>query len=344
MYIDPIALQFPLFGRTIAIHWYGVIIAAGLLLAILLAMSHTKRAGHNPDIVLDLALIVVPLAVIGARIYYVIPMWDELYAGGPFWKVFAVWEGGLAIYGGVIGGLIGALIYTRFNKSIKLLQLLDILAPSLILGQAIGRWGNFVNQEAYGAVITDPAWQWFPAAVFIRADGQYHMATFFYESLWNFIVFLVLTLYFRRSKKRVDGNVFWLYLLLYGIGRAVIEGLRLDSLYWGSFRVSQVLSGVLVVAAAIVLIVNTVRRREPKEPVELDDSLRLMPKDEVHDLEAASPMAAESLEDGDAPTIKEAALDAPAVTPLMSAPPVADETPEKTKIPEAEDATPDRPL
>lgn len=282
MYINPIALQFPLFGHTISIHWYGVIIAVGLLLAILLAMSHTKRSGHNPDIVLDLALIVVPLAVICARAYYVIFMWSDLYAGGPFWKVFAVWEGGLAIYGAVIGGALGVFIYTRFNKTIKFLQLLDILAPSLILGQAIGRWGNFVNQEAYGAVITDPAWQWFPAAVYIQASGEYHMATFFYESLWNFIVFAALVWYFRRAKSRKDGNVILLYLLLYGCGRVIIEGLRTDSLYLGSLRVSQVLSGLLVVASAVVLIWRTVQaRRAVAVQAPLDDSLRLMPMEDA---------------------------------------------------------------
>ena len=276
--IDPIALRIPLLGNTISIHWYGVIIAVGLLLAILLASYHAKREGHNPDIILDMALIVVPLAVLGARLYYVAFAWD-FYSGGPLWKIFAVWEGGLAIYGAVIGGLIGVFIYTRFNRKIRFMELLDILSPSLILGQAIGRWGNFVNQEAYGTVINDPSWQWFPAAVFIQNDLQFHMATFFYESMWNFIVFIVLVVYFKAAKKRVNGNVFWLYLLLYGIGRVVIEGLRTDSLMLGTLRISQILSGVLIVAALAMLIANAIRRRKREEvTVELDDSLRLTPE------------------------------------------------------------------
>jgi phosphatidylglycerol---prolipoprotein diacylglyceryl transferase len=251
--INPIAFQ--VFGHDI--RWYGIIIAIGLLLGILLAMYHAKREGQDPDSILDLALIVVPMAVIFARIYYVVFQWNQIYANLPFWHVFAIWEGGLAIYGAVIGGLLGAWIYARFvNKKIKLAPLLDILAPSLILGQAIGRWGNFVNQEAYGRVITNPSWQWFPAAVYItnpQIQGQqtgWYMATFFYESIWNFIVFAFLYFYFKNNKNRKAGNVFWFYLLLYGFGRLIIEGLRTDSLYLaGDIRISQWLSGVIMVVA-----------------------------------------------------------------------------------------------
>jgi len=255
-------------------------------LAILLAMYHTKREGHNPDIILDMALIIVPLAVIFARIYYVVFQWDAIYAPpSPFWKVFAIWEGGLAIYGGIIGGFLGVILYWLFisKKQIKLYSLLDILAPSLILGQAIGRWGNFVNQEAYGAIIDNPAWQWFPVAVFIEADQQYHMATFFYESMWNFLVFAFLFFYFKNSKTRKPGNVFWFYLLLYGIGRLVIEGLRTDSLYLGDsdVRVSQWLSGILVIVSAVVLLIPVVRkyinsRKQEEANTPLDDSLKLI--------------------------------------------------------------------
>jgi phosphatidylglycerol---prolipoprotein diacylglyceryl transferase len=164
--VNPIAWHFTLFGLNISIHWYGIIIAVGLLLAILLAMYHAKREGHNPDSILDLALLIIPMAVIFARIYYVVFNWNPVYAGQPFWHVFAIWEGGLAIYGGVIGGFLGVLIYAKLiNKKIGFVNLLDIAAPSLILAQAIGRWGNFVNQEAYGYAVNNPSWQWFPAAV-----------------------------------------------------------------------------------------------------------------------------------------------------------------------------------
>lgn len=279
--INPVALQFPLFGNLISIHWYGIIIAVGMLLAILLTMQNAKREGLNPDNVLDLALVIVPMAIVGARLYYVIFMWQQIYSAGPFWKVFAVWEGGMAIYGGVIGGFIGICLYSRFSKNrIPLLKIADMIAPGLILAQAIGRWGNFVNQEAYGYAINNPAWQWFPAAVYIVADPEqpYHMATFFYESMWNLLVFLFLFLYYRKSKSRKTGDIFWFYLLLYGIGRVVIEGLRTDSLYLGAtgIRVSQLLSGILIVVAAVMLIyTHIIRNRKPAEAAPLDDSLRL---------------------------------------------------------------------
>jgi phosphatidylglycerol:prolipoprotein diacylglycerol transferase len=262
--VDPIAWQFTLFGLSISIRWYGIVIAAGLLLAILLAMYHAKREGHDPDSILDVALVIIPMAVIFARIYYVIFNYSAVVypdfpgmpgTGHSFWHVFAIWEGGLAIYGGVIGGFLGILIYNKFNKKIGLWNLLDIAAPSLILGQAIGRWGNFFNQEAYGMAVTNPAWQWFPAAVNItepKIYGQepgWYMATFFYESIWNLLVLAFLFFYFKNYKKRRPGDVFWFYLLLYGIGRAVIEGLRTDSLMLGILRVSQWLSVVLVLVA-----------------------------------------------------------------------------------------------
>lgn len=293
--VNPIAWHITLFGLNIFIHWYGIIIAAGLLLAILLAMHHTKREGKNPDNILDLALIIIPMAVVCARIYYVLFNWNQVYAGQPFWHVFAIWEGGLAIYGGVIGGFLGVLIYNKFvNKEFGLLNLLDIGAPSLILGQAIGRWGNFFNQEAYGAAVANPSWQWFPASVYIQnpyvngvqqpAPGWY-MATFFYESMWNFLVFAFLFFYLKNYKKRKPGDVFWYYLLLYGIGRAVIEGLRTDSLYLlnSGIRVSQLLSILLVIASACVLLAPLAKRlyaehRErlaTAEDVPLDESLKL---------------------------------------------------------------------
>jgi phosphatidylglycerol---prolipoprotein diacylglyceryl transferase len=304
--INPVA--FSVFGHDI--RWYGIIIAIGLLLAILLAKHHAKREGHDPDSIIDLALVVVPMAVVFARIYYVVFRWNEVYANQPFWHVFAVWEGGLAIYGGVIGGFIGALIYSKFiNKNkIGLYNLLDIAAPSLILGQAIGRWGNFVNQEAYGAAVTNPAWQWFPAAVKIANPQNvgeqpgWFMATFFYESMWNFLVFAFLYFYFKNSKKRKPGNVFWFYLLLYGIGRCVIEGLREDSLYLGSFRVSQMLSVLLVVAAAAVLLLRYIKmRRDEIATLPLDESLKLRvdisddePEDEPENEPSSEPKAEES--------------------------------------------------
>ena len=173
--------------------------------------------------------------------------WDY-YASDPLSALY-FWQGGLAIYGAVIGGFLGLWALSRRNR-LPFLTLLDIAAPLVILGQAIGRWGNYFNGEAYGALITDPAWQFFPVAVF--ADGAWRQATFFYESCWNLAGFLFLWLYRKRAKR--PGDVFWRYLLWYGAGRAVIEGLRSDSLMWGPVRVSQALSAALVLVALIVIL------------------------------------------------------------------------------------------
>ena len=159
---------------------YGLLIAGAILLGAILCQREARRLGLPPDTGIDMILWAVPPAVICARLYYVIFRW-EYYAADPVTALY-FWQGGLAIYGAVIGGFLGLLALSRKNR-LPLLTLLDIGAPLVILGQAIGRWGNFFNGEAYGALITDPAWQFFPAAVY--ADGAWHMATFFYESCWN---------------------------------------------------------------------------------------------------------------------------------------------------------------
>ncbi len=248
---------FSIFG--IFVNWYGVIIAFGMMLGIFLAIKTMKKQGFKVDTVIDIALVCIPSAIIGARLYYVI-FYTHDYT---FWEIFKIWEGGMAIYGGVIGGFIGLLIYCLVKK-IDLLKVCDAVAPCLILGQAIGRWGNFTNQEAYGNLVTDPSLQFFPFAVQISSahytpeaseavinafgtlvDSAWFQATFFYESMWNFIVLAVLLLVF--YKVGIRGLTTCCYFVLYGLGRFVIEGLRLDSLYWGPFRVSQVLSLLLVI-------------------------------------------------------------------------------------------------
>lgn len=225
--------------------------------------------------VIDLLTIALPMAIIGARVYYVAFEWKS-YAGD-FLSMIAIWKGGLAIFGGVIGAVIGAIIFCKWRK-VKLGDVLDIGAAPLILGQAIGRWGNFVNQEAFGAAVTDPSWQWFPLSVHIDkvhsvfnpdtatweiCTQPWHQATFFYESMWNLIVFVLLMLLRKKTKSR--GSVFALYLVLYGAGRAVIEGMRTDSLWLipGIVRVSQALSIALVILGAAYLIF---RRMKPLAP------------------------------------------------------------------------------
>jgi phosphatidylglycerol:prolipoprotein diacylglycerol transferase len=201
-----------LFGiQGLNIAWYGVIIASGLILGILLASFRARRRGWSSDLVLDFILLAVPLAIIGARTYYVAFEWDY-FAANPA-KIIAINQGGLAIYGAVIGGFLAAFIFSRAAK-FPFLKLIDLVIPSLILGQAIGRWGNFVNQEAFGALVTNPNLQFFPLAVYIESLGEWHQATFFYESFCNTIL-LVITLY---SGGRVSRTVlFATYFIGYGV-------------------------------------------------------------------------------------------------------------------------------
>ena len=243
MVADPVA--FELFGRPV--YWYGILISAGVLVGIYLAMRYAKRLKYDPEMIVDFCLLAIPLAVIGARLYYVIFEWN-IYKNRPL-DIIKIWEGGLAIYGAVIGGIAAAVIFSFWRK-INFWDLVDIVSPSLILGQAIGRWGNFFNQEAYGRMVTNKAWQWFPYAVYIEAEQAWHMATFIYESVWNLLVIIFLFNY--RKRRKTPGEIFLLYMFLYSCGRIVIEGFRTDSLYLGPFRVSQLLAGILIVLSIIL--------------------------------------------------------------------------------------------
>ena len=231
--------------------FYSVLIVSGMILAIFLASREEKRLGLPKDTVLDLALFLIPISVICARAYYVIFSWDA-FRSEPL-SVFAVWEGGLAIYGGLIGGLVTVLVFAYIRR-ISPLTLFDMIVPGVALAQALGRWGNFFNMEAYGLPVENPALQFFPFAVQIPDNGfiTWHMATFFYESLWDFCVFLVLFLLRKRSGK--PGILFLLYSLAYAAGRLVIEELRMDSLMAGSLRVSQMLGFTVCLGVLIWLI------------------------------------------------------------------------------------------
>lgn len=264
--MNPNPVAFQLFGQPI--YWYGILISMGVLLGILLAMRNAKVFDVEQDSIIDFALLAIPLAIVGARLYYVIFEWD-LYRENLL-DIFNIRKGGLAIYGGVIGGIVAALIFAKWKKQ-DFWNLADICAPSLILGQAIGRWGNYLNQEAYGPIVANPEWQWFPAAVFIDAKQQWHMATFFYESAWNFIVFLILMFYRKRRKK--TGEVLLLYLILYALGRFFIEGLRTDSLVigGGNIRVSQWLSAILFIAGIGILVYR--RKQSQASPSELEEAV-----------------------------------------------------------------------
>ena len=238
-----------LFG--VAVHWYGVIIALGMALAVALAARREARLGLPRDTAVDLALAGIPAAILGARLYYVLFSW-RAYADDPV-RVLFVWEGGMAIYGGILGGVLAGWIYSR-RKGLPFWKLADLAAPSIALGQAVGRWGNFVNQEAYGALVARDWQRHFPIGVFIAADGQWHYATFFYESAWCLLIVALLLLAEHRRRLHREGDVFLAYVFLYALERALVEGLRTDSLYLGPLRVSQLLSlAALVVCAAILL-------------------------------------------------------------------------------------------
>ena len=240
---------FEVFG--LSIRWYGLLIAVGMALGILLGSLREKRYGLPKDTAVDLALCGVPAAILGARLYYVLFSWRD-YAADPISALY-VWQGGLAIYGGIIGGLLAGFIYARVKK-LSFLTLADLAAPGFAIGQAVGRWGNFFNQEAYGRIVAAEWMRRFPLAVFIQADGQWHYATFFYESLWCLMIVAIILFLEHKGVFRHPGDTFLTYLLLYSVERALVEGLRTDSLYLGPVRVSQALSVVAALTAALLLL------------------------------------------------------------------------------------------
>lgn len=240
----------------LTIHFYGLIIAVGMLLAVLYASKRSKEFGLKEDDLIDGVLWVAPFAIICARLYYCIFEWDQ-YASNPI-SILYIWNGGLAIYGGVLGAVIGLSVFCKVRK-IKATAMMDVVALGLLIGQLVGRWGNFMNREAFGA----PTDSFLRMGLYNTATGavEYYHPTFLYESLWNFVGFLLL--HFLSKKRKYDGQVALGYVAWYGLGRAFIEGLRMDSLYWGPFRVSQVLAGISCVAAVAVLLWQGFRPHDP---------------------------------------------------------------------------------
>ncbi len=242
--------DFKLFGLDL--HWYGTIIAVGFLLALLYVMKRRRQFGLSSDNIIDVLIWALPAGIVGARIYYVI-FNPSLYKDN-FWDVFKIWNGGLAIYGGIIGAIIAIYVCSKVKK-IKFGAILDIGAYGFLIGQAVGRWGNFMNREAFGRE-TD---------IFCRmgltdASGYtiFVHPTFLYESLWNLLGLLLLHIFSKMGKRRYDGQIFAMYVTWYGFGRMIIEGLRTDSLYIGTtgIRVSQLLAGITVVCGLVFLAVN----------------------------------------------------------------------------------------
>jgi phosphatidylglycerol:prolipoprotein diacylglycerol transferase len=245
--VNPIAFEI----GSYSIRWYGLLISVALGLGTYLAYKEGARKGMDPEHVLNIVLLVAPVAIIGARIYYVLFTW-EAYKDN-IWEALAIWHGGLAIHGGLIAGVLVGYWYVK-RHSLPFWKLADIMAPSIILGQAIGRWGNFFNQEAHGGPVSQEFISHFPKFIQegMNIRGVYYHPTFLYESFWNILVFIFL-LFLRRKKNIPAGTIFLSYFILYSVGRFFIEALRTDSLMIGSFRVAQLISvGFVLVAGAIL--------------------------------------------------------------------------------------------
>ena len=262
-------ISFPSFGIEVnpprilqlgplTIHYYGLIIAIGLMLAVCYACKRSKEFGLKEDDIMDGVLLVTPFAIICARIYYCAFSWAD-YRDNPI-SVLYIWNGGIAIYGSVIGAVIGVIIFCRIKKT-NLPALLDLVLCSFLIGQFIGRWGNFFNREAFGAA-TD---SFFRMGLLNTVTGEfeYYHPTFLYESVWNLAGFLILNYCYPR--RRYNGQIALGYCAWYGLGRSWIEGLRVDSLYWGSLRVSQVLAIVTCLTASALLIRQHFRPHDPEK-------------------------------------------------------------------------------
>ena len=244
----------------LSIHFYGLIIACGLLLAVFYGLRRSKEFGFTQDHIIDGVLWIVPFAILCARLYYCVFSWESGgYAANPI-SILYIWEGGLAIYGGVLGAAIGIIVYCKVRK-LSVPALLDVVSLGFLIGQSMGRWGNFFNREAFGAATES----FFRMGLFNKwtQSWEYYHPTFLYESVWNAAGFVLL--HFLSKKRRYDGQIALGYAAWYGLGRSFIEGLRMDSLYWGPFRVSQCLAAVSCIAAVTVLVWQHFRPHDPKD-------------------------------------------------------------------------------
>ena len=250
---NPVAFYF--FGFEVM--WYGVLIGFGIILAFILAYRNVKKKGLNFDVLIDTFLVSFPCAIIGARAYYVIFEWSNYKDN--IMSVFNIRQGGLAIHGGLIGAFLAAFIYTRIKK-IDFLAYADLVAPSIVLAQAVGRWGNFMNSEAHGDVVSKEFISKFPKFIQdgMYINGQYYNPTFLYESIWDILVCIILVVILYKVKKGYEGVVISSYMILYSIGRFFIEGLRTDSLMFVGLRMAQLISlaGIILGIIFIFIIVQ----------------------------------------------------------------------------------------
>ena len=277
---------FSLFGLNIS--FYGILISIGFIVGVILVSKLAPKKGFDSGIAFDLVLIVFPCAIIGARIGYVL---FHLEKYPTFVSMLKVWEGGLMIYGGVLLSAIALLIYCKIKKY-NFFRLCDLIVPALILGQAIGRWGNFFNQEAYGSLVTNSGFQWFPFSVWIESShftpeaeqqlinaygtsnvaGAWFNATFFYESFWCIIGFVLLMILTQKTNK--TGLLTAVYFSYYGFERFFVEMMRTDSLYLGPIKISVLLSGLFVVAGVTYLIYLLIQNKKEKgKQIDKDSSI-----------------------------------------------------------------------
>ncbi len=256
--VNRVAFELP-FG--IQVRWYGVLITLGIILAICYCLWRSRQEGIKTDDLLDMAIYTIIFAIIGARAYYVLMSLDEYDS---FLDMIAIWEGGIAIYGAIIGGALTILVVCKIKK-ISVMRAYDMVCPAVMIGQIIGRWGNFFNGEAHGSEVLKNDLFYFLRMGLSYGNNKisnYYHPTFLYESLWNLVGFVIINLLYK--KKKFDGQVFLMYITWYGFGRMLIEGLRTDSLYLGVFRVSQVVGFLCFVIGSIMLIYMLVRARRQK--------------------------------------------------------------------------------
>jgi len=261
-------------GENINIRWYGILITLGMVLAILYAYFKTKKEGISLDDLLDIGIFTIVFGIIGARTYYVLTdglanyvvyqgdkfkLWDTIY------NIIAIWNGGIAIYGGLIAGSL-AIFFVCRHKKINPLKAFDAIAPGVMIAQAIGRWGNFVNGEAYGYEVTEDSLLYiFRMGLLPNIESSkvmhYFHPTFLYESVWNIIGFIIINIVYSK-KKKFDGQIFLMYVTWYGFGRMFIEGLRTDSLYVGVFRISQVVGFCCFAIGTALLIYGFIKAKK----------------------------------------------------------------------------------
>lgn len=254
--MNPVA--FHLFG--IEFRWYGILISMGIVFALGLAYTNAPKRNLDFEKLIDIFIVAFPMAIIGARLYYVIFEFD--YYRENLKEIINIRQGGLAIHGGLIGAMLGAYIYTRWKK-LNMIKYMDLIAPSLILAQAIGRWGNFFNSEAHGGEVSKEFISKFPEFIQkgMYIGGSYYQPTFLYESLWNILVCVILVIIYRTFKGDLKGRLFFGYFALYSVGRFFIEGLRTDSLYFMGLRVAQLISILGIIVGIVYIVAVTFREK-----------------------------------------------------------------------------------